>query len=132
MSMAFIYLISTIILVPLIPFIITFTICRKKVRKTNAKSFGIAADVTTFILFFSVSLSISGLWGMNYSVIIFVIALFTAMIYTYMDWRNKKEIEIFPLFKKIWRSYFILLTLAYIVVWIVGLSLNVIKYVEFV
>lgn len=129
MSIAFEYLISTIILIPLIPFLITFVICRKR-RKTNAKSFGIAADITTFILFFSVSLSISGLWGMSYSVIIFVLALFIAMLYTYKDWRNKKEIEIFPLFKKIWRSYFIILTVAYIVIWVVGLSQNIIEFVE--
>lgn len=122
------YLVSTIILFPIILFFITYAICRKR-KKDNVKSFGYAADTTTFILFFSVPLSITSLWGMNYHIFVFIIAIFIAIIFTYIDWRTKKEIEIMPLLKKTWRLYFILLTIAYLVIWIVGIIQSIINYV---
>ncbi|RHW39744.1 DUF3397 domain-containing protein [Lysinibacillus yapensis] len=121
-------LVSGIILCPLILFIILFAIGRKR-KKSAAKSFGFAADFTTFVLFFSVPLSISSLWGMDYNSLVFVIALFIAIIFTYIDWRNKKELEIFPLFKKVWRLYFLLLSAAYTVIWVIGLVQSILEYV---
>lgn len=109
-------------------FFITYGICRKR-TKNKAKSIGYAADVTTFILFFSVPLSIVSLWEMNNEVSVFIIAIFIAIIFTYIDWRTKKEIEIYPLLKKIWRMYFILLTIAYLIIWIVGVIQSIIEYV---
>lgn len=122
------YLVSAIICFPIILFFITYAIFRKR-KKSDAKSFGYAADATTFILLFSVPLSISSLWGMKYYVLVFVIELVIAIIFTYQDWRTKKEIEILPLLKKIWRSYFIILTIAYIVIWVVGLIQSIIEYI---
>ncbi len=122
------YLVSLIICFPIILFIITYAICHKR-KKSAVKCFGCAADVTTFVLLFSVPLSISSLWGMNFNLIVFVIEIVIAIIFTYIDWRNKKEIEILPLLKKVWRLYFILLTIAYIVIWIVGLIQSIIEYV---
>lgn len=107
----------------------TFFIC-KKLRISRAKRFGYAADLTTFVLFFSVTLSISSLWNMNLSMIVFVIALIIAMIFTYLEWRTKKEIEVPSLLKKIWRVLFIYLTISYIVVWIIGLVQSIIEYVS--
>lgn len=88
---------------------------------SSVARFGVAADLTTFILFFSVPLSISSLWGMQYSGIVFVVALFIAIIFTYIDWKSKKEIELLPLFKKIWRVLFILLSVTYFFVWLIGI-----------
>ena len=122
------YLVSAIICFPIILFFITYAIFHKR-KKSVAKSFGYAADATTFILLFSVPLSISSLWGMKYYVLVFVIELVIAIIFTYQDWRTKKEIEILPLLKKIWRSYFIILTIAYIVIWVVGLIQSIIEYI---
>ena len=123
--------ISVIILFPILLFFLTYIIYRKR-KKNHTKAFGLAADLTTFILFFSVTLSVSSLWGVNYSLFIFMIALLIAIIITYIDWRSKKEIELLALFKRIWRTYFIILTVTYLFVWIVGLSLNIIEYVELV
>lgn len=121
------YLVSIIIFFPIILFFITYFIARKR-KKGKVKSFGTASDLTTFVLFFSVPLSISSLWEKNYNIIIFIIAIVIAIIFTYIDWRTKKEIEILGLIKKTWRLYFILLTLAFIVIWIVGLIQSIIEY----
>lgn len=122
------YIISTIILFPLVLFFVLFFVNRKR-SKSKVKSVGLAADCTTVILFFSVPLAISSVWGINYNAIVFVIALLLAIVFTYIDWRNKKELEIFPLFKKIWRLYFILLSTAYIVIWITGITQSIMEYV---
>lgn len=122
------YIVSTIIFFPIILFFFTYVIWRKR-KKSNIQSIGRASDVTTFVLFFSVPLSISSLWGVNYSGIVFIVAIFIAIIFTYIDWRTKKEIKILSLFKKIWRLFFILLTLSYFVIWIVGLIQSIINYV---
>lgn len=122
------YIISTIILFPLVLFFVLFFVNRKR-SKSKVKSVGLAADFTTVILFFSVPLAISSVWGINYNAIVFVIALLLAIVFTYIDWRNKKELEIFPLFKKIWRLYFILLSTAYIVIWITGITQSIMEYV---
>lgn len=122
------YLLSSVIFFPIVLFTITFFIC-KKLKKSRVKCFGHAADVTTFVLFFSVSLSISSLWNMSLSIIVFVIALIIAIIFTYLEWRTKKEIEVPSLLKKIWRVLFIYLTISYIVVWVIGLVQSIIEYV---
>lgn len=111
--------ISAIIFCPIILFIVTYILLRN--RMSSVARFGVAADLTTFILFFSVPLSISSLWGMQYSGIVFVVALFIAIIFTYIDWKSKKEIELLPLFKKIWRVLFILLSVTYFFVWLIGI-----------
>ncbi|MCM3386655.1 DUF3397 family protein [Ureibacillus chungkukjangi] len=125
--MLFHYLVSIIIFFPIILFIITYFLGRKG-KKSRVKSFGLASDVTTVVLFFSVPLSISSLWEKNYNIIILIIAIVIAMIFTYIDWRTKKEIEVLRLIKKTWRLYFILLTIAFVVIWIVGLIQSIIEY----
>ncbi|MFC7685517.1 DUF3397 family protein [Ureibacillus sp. GCM10028918] len=121
------YLVSIIIFFPIILFFIAYVLSRKR-KKSKAKSFGVASDVTTIVLFFSVPLSISSLWEKNYNVFVFVIAIVIAIIFTYIDWRTKKEIEVLRLLKKTWRLYFILLTIAFLIIWIVGLIQSIIEY----
>ena len=102
-------------------------ICRKlRIKKKYA--FGFGADVTTFILFFSVPLVIHSIWEVSLFLLIIIVALLIALGFTYVDWRTKKEIDVPVLFKKIWRVYFILLSVMYLGTWLIGLSLNVMEY----
>lgn len=94
-------------------------------RLNKHKAIGFAADVTTAMLFISVPLAIRGLWDVAIFIPLIVIALVVAIIFTYIDWRTKKEIEIKPLLKKIWRIYFIVLSIAYFLVWAIGLTHSV-------
>ena len=104
-------------------------ICRKlRIKKTYA--FGFGADVTTFILFFSVPLAIHSIWEVSLFLLIIIVALLIALGFTYVDWRTKKEIDVPVLLKKIWRVYFILLSVMYLGTWLIGLSLNVMEYLR--
>lgn len=99
-----------------------------KIRGTHA--FGMASDVTTLCLFFSVPIAIGVLWNVNVSVILVTLAIMMAMIFTYIDWRTKKEIEVRSLLRKIWRFQFLVLSTAYIGICIVGIIRSVIDYLQ--
>ena len=118
---------GVILLCPLIVLLLTFMIC-KKLRIKKKYAFGFGADVTTFILFFSVPLAIHSIWEVSLFLLIIIVALLIALGFTYVDWRTKKEIDVPVLFKKIWRVYFILLSVMYLGTWLIGLSLNVMEY----
>lgn len=121
------YFISIMIIYPMIPFLLIFMICKSK--QGTQKAFRIASDVTTFILLFTVPIMIKGIWEFHYTWLIFVVLLIIGIIFTYIDWRKKKEIEIFSLLKKIWRFYFIFLAFLFILIWIIGLIISIIEYV---
>ncbi|MFJ6207866.1 DUF3397 domain-containing protein [Lysinibacillus sp. NPDC092081] len=121
--------ISIIIFCPILLFVIVYLISRKvKIRGTHA--FGMASDVTTLCLFFSVPLAIGVLWNVNVSALLVTMAIMMAMIFTYIDWQTKKEIEVKSLLRKIWRFQFLVLSTAYIVICIVGVIRSVIEYLQ--
>ncbi|MEY9978374.1 DUF3397 domain-containing protein [Lysinibacillus sp. RC79] len=121
--------ISIIIFCPILLFVIVYLISRKvKIRGTHA--FGMASDVTTLCLFFSVPLAIGVLWNVNVSALLVTLAIMMAMIFTYIDWQTKKEIEVKSLLRKIWRFQFLVLSTAYIVICIVGVIRSVIEYLQ--
>ncbi|WP_107947659.1 DUF3397 domain-containing protein [Lysinibacillus parviboronicapiens] len=122
-------IISIIIFCPLVLFIIVYLISRKvNIRGTHA--FGAASDVTTFWLFFSVPLAIGGLWGVNIGALLVMLAIMLAMVFTYIEWRTKKELEVKPLLRKIWRFLFLVLSSAYFLVCLVGLIQSVVEYLQ--
>ncbi|MGE7927186.1 DUF3397 domain-containing protein [Lysinibacillus xylanilyticus] len=122
-------IISIIIFCPILLFVIVYLISRKvKIRGTHA--FGVASDLTTLCLFFSVPLAIGVLWSVNVSALLVTLAIMMAMVFTYIDWRTKKEIEVKSLLKKIWRFQFLVLSTAYIVICIVGVIQSVIEYLH--
>ncbi|MEO4053626.1 DUF3397 domain-containing protein [Solibacillus sp. CAU 1738] len=123
------FILAIIIIFPLIALIITYFIC-KKMKISNVKSVGFAADVATFLLFFSVPLAVNSIWDISIVLPLIMIAVFIAIAFTYMDWRTKKEIEVMQLLKKIWRVYFILLSAIYFFLWVAGLVLNIMEFVS--
>ncbi|WP_042471673.1 DUF3397 domain-containing protein [Bacillus ndiopicus] len=123
------FLITVIIICPLVALVITYFICRK-FRLSNSKAFGFAADVATLLLFFSVPMAVASIWDISIVIPLIIIAIFIAITFTYIDWRTKKEIAVPQLLKKIWRVYFILLSVSYFFICIAGLTLNVLEYVS--
>ncbi|GLC87562.1 DUF3397 domain-containing protein [Lysinibacillus piscis] len=124
-------IISAIIFCPILLFVIVYIIGRKiKIRGTHA--FGVASDATTFCLFFSVPLAIAALWQINIGVLLVIVSIMLAMIFTYVEWRTKKEIEVKPLLKKIWRFQFLLLSMAYIAICLIGIIQSIINYLQVV
>lgn len=121
------FILAAIILCPILALLIVLICCRKfRIKKHMA--IGLAADVTTAILFFSVPIAIQALWGWSLFIPIYLLALSIAIIFTYIEWKKKKEIQVMQLLKKIWRSYFLLLGMIYFFVWVLGLVHSVTIY----
>lgn len=93
------------------------------------KSFNTASDITTFILLFTIPLMIKGVWAFNFSWMMFVVLILIGIVFTYKDWKVKKELEVIPLLKKIWRMYFVFLSFLYILIWIIGPIISIIEFV---
>lgn len=110
--------------IPFLLFIIVYFISLKWKRK---KALGLASDITTFLLFFSVPASVEILWGYSVSAFIYFIALILAIVFLIIEWRTAKEIEIIPFFRRLWRTYFLLLASMYALVWLGGLVTVIIK-----
>ncbi|WP_313891381.1 DUF3397 family protein [Psychrobacillus sp.] len=121
-------LLSVFILYPVLLFILTFIGAKFFLKRK--KAFGLAADVTTLLLFFSVSNAFSIVFSKNIVLLLIMIALLIATLLTYLEWRNEKEIEVMPLLRRIWRFLFLLLCLFYIVIWIIGVIRYVLAYIS--
>lgn len=122
-------IISFLIVFPVVIFLIIFFISVKANRKTS-KAFGHAADITTILLFFAVPVAIQSLFQIETSGYLMGLALIISIILTFIDWKSKREIELLPLLRKIWRFLFLVLSLTYFVVWCLGIILKVIEYVK--
>lgn len=101
-------------------------------KQSTAKSFGYAADVTTVLLFISVSLAIKSVWEVPVFSWMIILAVIVAMIFTYIEWRKVKEIKVPPLLRRIWRFYFIALVILYFTVLVIGIIFSVLDYVKVV
>lgn len=128
MILFFQFLLAGLIIFPIIGFIITLLLCRK-LRIKKYQAIGLAADITTFLLLFSIPIAIRGLWDIKVGIPLLVVMLLGAIIFTYIDWRTKKEIEVKPLLKKIWRAYFLVLSIIYFTVWIIGVTHSVMNFI---
>lgn len=129
MKMVLAYVLGTLIFLPLTVLIICYMFFRKILKKQANDSFGYAADVTTIFLYFSVTIAISTLWNSSISAAVFVISILIGMTMTYIDWRTKKEIQVLPLLKRIWRVQFLYLIVVYAIVWLVGIIQSVIFFI---
>lgn len=121
------FVLKTILLCPIIAFVLSLIVC-SMLRLDKHTAIGYSADVTTGLLFLAVPIAIRNLWEVSIFIPVFVVAIVVAMIFTYIDWRTKKEMEVKPLLKKIWRVYFILLGITYFLVWVIGLTHSVIIF----
>lgn len=121
-------IISTFLVVPYLVFILSYFILLKWTRKQPKQAFGIAADITTFLLLFAVPIAIEALFDVKTMIYFFCLAIIISVIFTIYEWKSKKEIELIPLLRKIWRLLFLLLSTLYILVFCLGLILKIIQY----
>ncbi len=122
-------IVSIFILVPALLFILSLLLFRTVLKK-GKKSIGLAADVTTILLFFSVAHVYKVVFEGTIGFILIISSILLATILTIIDWRTKKEIEIIPLLRKIWRLLFILLCLLYALIWLIGVIRYVLTYIS--
>lgn len=122
-------IVSVVLFLPYLVFFIVLFVALKSNRKP-VLAFGIAADATTFVLFFAVPIAVEALFDVKTMIYILCAALVLSMFMTYQEWTNKKEIELLPLLRKIWRFLFILLSLVYIIVLLSGFILKMMSYMN--
>jgi hypothetical protein len=103
-----------------LPFLIFLFVYALSYKAKKRKALGIAADVTAFLLFFSVPASISLLFGIQTQPIILLFALLFAIFLLIREWKTTKEIEVIKFFRKLWRIYFLALAAIYAITWVVG------------
>ena len=113
------------IFAPFLAFILLILLSRKKLKR---RAIGFSADVTTFLLFLSVPVSMEALWELNISFAVSVTAIVIAIILLVIEWKKSKEIEVLKYIRKTWRLYFLLLSISYILIWATGLALTVISF----
>lgn len=103
-------------IVMIIPLPVYFLLRAKFIRQQRPA--GKAADVTAFLLFAAVPLSIDTLWQVPFFSLTAIVAVAAAIVLLYIEWKHTKEIDIFVYFRKTWRVYFLILFTAYILIWI--------------
>ena len=114
------------IFAPFLAFILLILLTRKKLKR---RAIGLSADVTTFLLFISVPVSMKALWDIDISFAVSVTAIIIAIILLIIEWKKSKEIEVLKYARKTWRLYFLLLSMSYILIWLTGLALTLISFI---
>lgn len=116
----------------LFPFIVTiaFMVVMRKMGKAPASILGLAADVTTPLLFLAVYVVSQAVFGSGIWVYIMGIAIIIAIVYAFIERSKAKEFRIARLLRKTWRFYFLVLLAAYVILLITGLVMKIVEYVR--
>ena len=116
----------------LCPYIITILVLLiyRRLGKAPVSVLGQAADFTTPFLFFSVYIIARTIFGELVGVYLSVIAILLILIFAILEKMNVKEFLIKRLFRRVWRLYFLLLSISYIILLFTGLILKIIEYAQ--
>lgn len=116
----------------LFPFLVTvvFLVVMRKRGRAPASEVGRAADWTTPFLFFSVYFTSEAIFHVNTAFIIIVISIIIALLFATNERLKEKEFQMTRFFHKTWRTYFLVLGVAYIVLMIIGIVLKIVQYVK--
>lgn len=98
--------------------------------KAPAAVIGKAADFTTPFLFLSVYITSLSVFGKGTGFYITSIAILIAMLSAVVERLREKEFQIVRVLQRTWRLYFLLLSLAYLILLVVGISFKITEYVK--
>lgn len=121
-------LLGTIILFPLIV-TLSYVVIMRKMGRAPAKMMGRAADVTTPFLFLAVYVVAHAIFGDGPGWFISGIALVIAIVLVIIERLRVKEFKILRVLQRTWRLYFLVLSIAYIILIVVGIIKKIIEYV---
>lgn len=112
---------------PLIPFIIFFIVFALLFRK-GKRALHWSADLTTVVLFISNYLVLA-LWTKEYSLLILGTSyLMIALFYAINEYRKESDFLWRPLFRKLWRIYFLYGVALYFILVVGTLLIRAIQY----
>jgi len=100
---------------PWLVFIVIFALM--KIIRQGKRAFGLAADVTTFFLLFSIPQLTKQFFDLNIGVLTWIVAVIFLMIMTTVHWRTQPNIHFLSVFKLTWRILFLLYVIIYLVLW---------------
>ena len=127
--MIIVNVLSIFVIYPVVIFVVVFLLCKFILHKRK-KSIGIAADISTFFLYFSIANLYTFLFSKEIGWYLINFSIILATIITYIEWRYKKEIEVIPLLRKIWRLLFLILCCLYAFLWLFGVIQYVLTYIS--
>lgn len=116
----------------LFPYIVTllFLVIVRKMGKAPASAIGLAADVTTPFLFLTVYIVSRTVFGEGVGVYIAGISIMIAIFHVLIERVKVKEFQIVRLLRKTWRLYFLVLTVSYVLLILVGIIVKVVEYTK--
>lgn len=118
---------ATIITLPVIGWLI-FYIIMKLITNDNKKSFFFAVNISTFLLIFSVHFIAKEIWGQSFLGIILAVLIGIAMVFVFLHWKFRQEIQFRRVMRGFWRFSFLLFFSAYIILVIAGLVNSVLSF----
>jgi hypothetical protein len=121
MTSLFSWVIATIITVPLLGFILLFTLFRIVFEKKR-KAFQYSVDISTFLLMFSVYYLGQVIFNVSFFSYIFIFILFIAIIFVFFQWKVNEEIHVRKIMKGVWRCNFLFFLLFHIGLTIYGIT----------
>ncbi|WP_420877777.1 DUF3397 domain-containing protein [Psychrobacillus psychrodurans] len=120
---------SVFVIYPVVVFLITFLFSKYILRKRK-KSIGIASDISTLCLYFSITNLFSFIFLKEIGWHLVIFSIIFATIMSYLEWRSIKEIEVIALLRKIWRMLFLILCCMYAILWLFGVIRYVLTYIS--
>ncbi len=122
-------IIALLVTFPFLGYIILFIIS-KLLTQNVRRSVHVAVDFSTILFVVSVHNLILVIWHVSIYWIIIMIMMVIALTFVLFHWKTKHEINFRPIFKGIWRTYFLLFTLAYVVLLLFGLLQRITYYLS--
>ncbi len=116
---------ATFVTIPLLGFILVYLISRF-IIKNNRKSFFLSVDVTTAFFLIAVHYLLLVIIGKSMLWLLILILILTILFIGYLTWKKSHEIETVKVLRKSWRFAFLLSTVAYFLLLLIGLVQRII------
>lgn len=123
------FLLSLIIIVPYFLTMVLFVIVKVS-GYSSVVSFRIAADVTVPFLFLSVSVLLRMITGIQAGVLLIVGVLIVGIGFAIAERIRSKEFRMKYMFRNLWRMLFLILSLLYIVLLLLGVVQTVAEFLR--
>ncbi|PID16413.1 hypothetical protein CSV63_00565 [Sporosarcina sp. P34] len=116
----------------LFPFIIlvVLIIVAKKIGLPKKKRVGWAVDWTTPFMILTVLILIRAIWDAWLPILLIGILCLVAIGFAVIERSREKEFRTSWVLRRTWRAYFLLLTTAYFILFITGITVQIIRYVN--
>jgi hypothetical protein len=121
-------ILALLITIPIIGYLLVFVIV-KQATKNHRTAVRYGIDVTTMILLFAVHYMLLVIFNQSFFWMILIALLVIGVMFVLLHWHVKKEIIISKVLKGYWRLNFLLLSIAYFVLLMYGLTVRVIEAV---